>query len=269
VQRLTAAGLRAIELGANVSVGSTTDWAALRAGRDLLVHNYFPPPSEPFVLNLASPDAGIRARSIRLVADALALSAELGAPFYSVHGGFITDPTGFGTTSFVFPQPAEPDARARAMDRFCDSLAACVRRASALGVLLLVENNVCPADLKGTLLLQDADEFEQMLARFAPRELGVLLDTGHLNVSARTYGFDPLACARRLADRIRALHVHDNDGLADLHQPVTPSSWVMRVIVDAQLSQVPIVVEAKFEAAAALREHVEWLAGATVNSGVL
>ena len=110
------------------------------------------------MLNLASGDDGIRQRSLELVFRALALTARLGAPFYSVHAGFITDPTSFGKTSFVFPMPASPDDTQFALHRFTTALEMAVDRAQHLGVQLLVENNVCSRELSGKLLLLTADE---------------------------------------------------------------------------------------------------------------
>src|SRR4051812_21105203 len=46
-----------------------------------LPHNYFPAPSQPFVLNLASLDADTRAKSVRHAREGLRLAAKSGAPF--------------------------------------------------------------------------------------------------------------------------------------------------------------------------------------------
>ena len=132
--------LQSVEIGAGVLVDQDSLSQLTEMQCRFLVHNYFPPPADPFVLNLASANADIRQRSLDLVSDALALSARLGAPFYSVHAGFITDPTSFGTTSFIFPTPAAPDDSRLAMQRFIKSLDVTLERAQQLGVQLLVEN---------------------------------------------------------------------------------------------------------------------------------
>jgi len=43
-----------------------------------LIHNYFPPPSKPFVLNLASLDDKLYKQSIDLCINAIKLSKNLG-----------------------------------------------------------------------------------------------------------------------------------------------------------------------------------------------
>jgi sugar phosphate isomerase/epimerase len=252
-------GLDAIELGAGASVDKDNLSQVTGIECQFLVHNYFPPPPDPFVLNLASNNDGIRQRSLDHVTKALALTASLGAPFYSVHAGFITDPTSFGMTSFVFPIPASPDEAQLATDRFIKALETALDLAWHFGVRLLVENNVCSDDLRGKLILQTADEFLSLFRALPSPELGLLLDTGHLNVTAHTLGFDRVAFVEKVAPYIQAVHVHDNDGTADTHHPVKSGSWVLDLLRRPEFVGLPIVVEAKFETVADLRRHVDWL----------
>lgn len=252
-------GLDAIELGAGVSADKDSLSQVVGMECRFLVHNYFPPLPNPFVLNLASGDDGIRQRSLDLVTEALALTARLGGPFYSVHAGFITDPTSFGTTSFIFPMPTSPHEAEFAMDRFTTALEVAVDRAQHLGVQLLLENNVCSLELTGKLLLHTADEFLTLFGALPSPHLGVLVDTGHLNVTAHTIGFDRMNFVDQVAPYVRAFHVHDNDGTADTHQPVRAGSWVLDVLRRPEFAGLPIVVEARCETVAHLRQHVDWL----------
>ena len=252
-------GLNAIELGAGVSADKDNLSQVVGMECQFLVHNYFPPPSESFVLNLASGDDSIRQRSLNLVTEALALTACLDAPFYSVHAGFITDPTSFGTTSFVFPMPASPDEAQLAMDRFTTALEIALDRAQHFSVQLLVENNVCSEKLCGRLILQTADEFVTLFRVLPSPHLGMLLDTGHLNVTANTLGFDRMTFVDQVVSYVRALHIHDNDGTADTHQPIQPGSWMLNVLRRPEFAGLPIVIEAEFETVVDLRRHVDWL----------
>ncbi|MCH9735621.1 MAG: sugar phosphate isomerase/epimerase [Actinomycetia bacterium] len=250
VERYAAAGLSAVEFGAGVTVDGE-----LPQG-NYLIHNYFPPPAESFVLNLASKDDTVRQRSIDMARNGLALCARMGAPFYSVHAGFITDPTGFGTTSFIFPSPQSSEEAEAAWEIFLASVELLTEDADRLGVDLLIENNVCPLDLKGKLLLQTPQEFLVLFERIRSPRLGILLDTGHLRVSATTYGFDPTAGVTALAAHIRAFHLHDNDGLSDLHLPAERKSWAVMAIQSEAFQDLPVVVEARHESADALARYV-------------
>jgi hypothetical protein len=249
-----------VELGAGVAV-KEHELALLpdMVEQRFLIHNYFPPPSDPFVLNLASRDDVVRTRSLDLVINALELSACLGAPFYSVHAGFITDPTGFGTTSFTFPAPDSAEESLWAMERFTKTLETALNHAKQLGLKLLVENNVCPRDLRGKLLLQTANEFLQLFQALPDPDLGLLLDTGHLNVTAHTFAFDPVDFVEQLLSKIQAFHLHENDSLSDSHQPVTAASWVLRILNRTEFIELPLVVESRFQNAAWLFQHITWL----------
>lgn len=252
------AGLSHIELGAGVDVDDNA-LEQLDTSLQFLIHNYFPPPAEPFVLNLASPSLQVRQQSLDLVFQALQLTAQLGAPFYSVHAGFITDPTSFGKTSFIFPLPESPEAALEATERFLASLNTILDYAEKLGVMVLVENNVCTEDLRDRLLLQTADEFLALFDRITHNNVGILLDTGHLRVSAHTFGFDPIDFVNQTAPYVRAFHIHDNDGTADQHRVIAPDGWVMDVLRRPAFASLSVVVESKFENAETLACHIRWL----------
>jgi sugar phosphate isomerase/epimerase len=258
IARYLDAGIESIELGAGVEVGGTEP-ATLSTDLTLLVHNYFPPPAEPFVLNLASPDPTIRDLSLDLATRAIDLSAQLGAPFYSVHAGFVGDPVGFDGLSFVFPEVRGALEMAAAEERFTESLRSLLPHADDRRVALLVENNVCTAGLVGKLLYQTAEEFERLFDRVRADQLGMLLDTGHLNVSAKTLGLSRSGFIDRVAPHVRALHLHDNAGTRDEHDPVEEGSWVLRAIDSGGIPPVPVIVESKFDSVESLAKHVEWL----------
>jgi sugar phosphate isomerase/epimerase len=252
-------GFNDIELGARVSVERDIISNLKTWDGNFLIHNYFPPPKTSFVLNLASVNEEIRRRSVGLVCTALALSSCLGAPFYSVHAGFVTDPTAFGGKSFVFPTPSSTAERDRALGRFAETVRECMETAEMLGVDLLIENNLCAHEHKKILLLQTPDEFEEFYDICTDGKPGILLDTGHLNVSAHTLEFDRMDFVERLVPHIRALHLHDNDGNEDSHQPALGGSWVIELLKESQIQKLPWIVEAQFSSIDQLCSHVDWL----------
>jgi sugar phosphate isomerase/epimerase len=253
--------LKRVELGARVSVTPEDVERVVGQvdrGWQFLVHNYFPPPPVPFVLNLASEDEATRWRSLDLIDRALALTSRLGATYYSVHGGFVTDPVSFGTTSFVFP-PVRLGEASAAMDRFVATVTTALRSAERYGVQLLVENNVCSPELRGKVLFTTAQEFQDLFDAVPSPYLGMLLDTGHLHVSAATLGFDPEVFVSDVAPYVRAIHLHDNDGFSDTHRPADPRSPMMALLRRPEFAIVPLIVEAQFDGVADLREYVRGL----------
>ncbi len=252
-------GLNNIELGGGVSV-SNNDLSALNLCKcNFLIHNYFPPPSNSFVMNLASNDDDVRKRSLEMVLKAIDLAVEIGAAFYSIHGGFITDPVSFDGTGFVFPCPESPDDAMRAMDRFAKTLKKALEYAEQNNIGILIENNVCSAKHRGKLLLQTSEEFLSLFRILSSPSLGVLLDTGHLNVSANTLGFNRMSFVEQLSPHILAIHIHDNDSTADMHQPICENSWVIDVLRRSEFTDIPFVIEAKFDNINDLLKHIEWL----------
>lgn len=254
-------GLSAIELGGSVSVDKAALSFISGLKQPLLIHNYFPPDTDPFVLNLASANPLIRERSVQFVCRAILLSARLHAPFYSVHAGFITDPTSFGKESFVFPMPSSPDSSQAAMANFIDSIRQVLDYAQPHGVKILVENNICTTDMRGKLILMEQSEFLTLFRALPTPHLGLLLDTGHLNVTSHTLGFDPLEFIEEMSSFIRAFHVHENDGIRDSHNPIQSRGWVMNVLKDPHFSRLPIVIEANFKDVMELHRHRDWLKG--------
>ena len=55
----------------------------------------------------------------------------------------------------------------------------------------------------------------EVMAAYPTQRIGITLDTGHANID-EACGLDRM---ERLKDRLLALHLNDNDGVGDLHQP--------------------------------------------------
>lgn len=257
VKRYQDAGITRIELGSSHRYFPGTSEQSLGGDKaEFLIHNYFPPIADALVLNLASKDKRTRERSLEAAKNAVRLSARLNSPFYSVHAGFITDPADFGTTSFIFPAPESPLEAGRALSRYIETVEALAEFARGLGIAVLVENNVCTTEMVGKLLLQTAEEFADFFNRLRAENVGLLLDFGHLNVSATTLGFSREEFIASLSSRVRAFHVHDNDAMVDSHRPVREDSWVVQVLRRPEFRDLTAVVESKFANAAELKEHL-------------
>ncbi len=215
----------------------------------LLVHNYFPSPDDPFVLNLAATDPAIRDRSLGFCRASIDLTAELGAPFYSVHSGFALNLT---------PEMlGHPEVQAAAAERiaiprdearttFLSSVRELVGYARSAGVRLLVENNVLSQRYRerqegNPLLLCDAEEVLWLMREVADPTLGLLFDTGHAKVSANALGFDPNKFVEAVSPHIGAWHVSDNDGITDQNAACREDSWFLPAL--RKHPAAPIVIE--------------------------
>jgi len=194
-------------------------------------HNYFPAPKIPFVLNLASSDDTIRATSIQHCKQGLALSKKAGAPFFSAHAGFCVDPS-----------PDELGRKlnlSRSYDRathwrlFIGSVAEISEAAGKMGLRFLIENNVLAPvnvhpDGSNPLLCCDADEMIRLLNEVNSFNLDLLIDTGHLKVSAQTLGFDKDKAVEKLIDKVGCIHHSDNDGSFDTNDQMPADYWFLK-----------------------------------------
>jgi sugar phosphate isomerase/epimerase len=209
-------------------------------GYAFLIHNYFPVPETPFVLNLASADPANLGRSERHARNAIDLAAAVGSPFYSVHCGFCIDPapTDLGGT---LNGPAIPVDDA--MATFVCSARRLADYAESKGVRLLFENNVLsPANAgKVRLLGVTPGEIEDLLKRINRPNVGLLLDVGHLKVSANTMGFDMVAAAAQVAPYVHCCHLSDNDGRRDSNEVVTATAWFWKPLL-SHLQSAPVWV---------------------------
>ena len=102
-----------------------------------------------------------------------------------------------------------PDEKGRMLRTALDNLEE--MREMFPGVKLLVENTGTKAD--GTILLDQA-EFTDLCRE---RQLPVLIDIGHANAN----GWDLPLLIRDLQGQIGGFHLHNNDGIHDLHNRLT------------------------------------------------
>ena len=193
-------------------------------------HNYFPAPKIPFVLNLASSNDTIRNQSIEHCINGLELSKKANAPFFSAHAGFCID-----------PHPDELGRKlvlSKSFDRnkhwqlFIQSIKAVANKAQQLGLKFLIENNVLASvnihpDGSNPLFCCEADEMLKMLTEVNHPNVGLLVDTAHLKVSANTLKFNANEAIKKIADKILCVHHSDNDGSFDTNDKLTDSYWFL------------------------------------------
>jgi sugar phosphate isomerase/epimerase len=196
-----------------------------------MVHNYFPPPAVPFVLNLASGNEVIRTKSIQHCVQALKLCKATKAPFYAAHAGFCIDPDVNELGREIVTNVSID--RCASIETFVESLEIILTTASKLAIPFLMENNVLisknlTSEGINPLLCCDADEIIQLIKKVASPFFGFLLDTAHLKVSCATLGLDMDKQVLALEGFVRAIHHSDNDGQIDSNQPFGEDYWFFK-----------------------------------------
>lgn len=246
VGTLAEAGFRCIELsgGTDYYPALETDLLNLKKKYDLnyLCHNYFPPPREPLVVNLASPDDSIRAKSIEHLRENIRLSRLLGADRISFHAGFFIQvdvaKIGQELRTTVLAE------RQAALDRFCQSYTQVAHLAD--GLPAYVENNVYSRSnhnnygSKLPLMLLHYQDFLELREKI---DFPFLLDLGHLKVSCNTLGLDFHDQLTKLFPHAGYLHLSDNDGHEDLHAAVTGDSIIYQALCQLDLADKVISLE--------------------------
>lgn len=227
----SAEGIQHLELSSGARHRSTDLTAALLEAQGnhshYLVHNYFPVPQRPFVLNLASNDPQMLELSRNHCRAAIDLAAALGAPFYSVHAGFCIHlrPEDLGRKL-----QGEQISKAHAWQIFLESVRELGEYAASKDVILAIENNVAAAhnlrDGRNDLLLGvTGEELKTLMETVAMDSVKLLLDVAHLKVSAVALGFNAEAAIEVIAPWIIACHLSDNDGTSDTNDVLTAESW--------------------------------------------
>lgn len=219
-------------------------------GLTFLVHNYFPAPAKPEVLNLTSADPDGLRWSLHHCRRCIDLSVMVNGDFYSLHSGYIA-----ALKAHQLGRPAEQAEAFKntAIDREAayQLMIASVREvadyAAARGKSLLLENNVispvylakAPAN---PLLMTSPDEIVRFMKEVDRANVGFLIDMGHTKVSATALGFDAHDFLDRVSPYIRALHLSDNDGREDQNLPFGAEAWFYPRLKDYK--NIPWVIEA-------------------------
>lgn len=218
MKELAAKGFRNIELtgGTRYYEHWQKDLLELKEKYNLnyLVHNYFPPPQAPFILNLASLDPDIYQKSIDHLNQALDLTRRLGAPRFGFHAGFLVDrPVAEIGKPFG---KSKVNNRKQAFAQFIQGVTLLKNRFP--DIQLYIENN-CYSQSNYAVygqtrpfMLLDAWDCHEMKNLTG---LDLLLDVGHLKVSTSTLDLDFEKEFNTLFNRTDYIHISDNDGYHD------------------------------------------------------
>lgn len=182
-----------------------------------LCHNYFPPPQEAFVLNLASLDEEIAEKSLVHCFNAIDLSKKLGAKKFAVHAGFLINIPVNQIGKKIDQLPFFDERKGYL--QFEKNLAELIAYAGE-DVKIYIENNVISSDnfkrfkQKDPFFYTSAENLGKIDNKL---NFEILLDVAHLKVSCHSLNLDFKAHLKQLFDKTDYIHISDNDGLSDLN----------------------------------------------------
>lgn len=246
VQELVENGFTNIELsgGTEYYDGFEHDLLDLKKKYDLnyICHNYFPPPKEHFVLNLASLDDEVYVKTFEHLKNAIDLSKKLGARKFGFHAGFFIDIK----VSEIGKKISKVNLfdKSKSIQRFCDGF----REIQELtyDLELYIENNVFSSTNYKTY---DGEQFFMLCNHKDYIELkglidfNLLLDIAHLKVSSKTLGLnfeDELNYMIKQSDYI---HISDNDALHDLNYKLQKDSSLVKLLKKQDLKNKDFTLE--------------------------
>ena len=196
------------------------------------IHNYFPVPKKPFIINLASTDTQIFNQTMKHLKRSINFSKEIRAKYFSFHAGFLVDPSikDFGKS---LSRNVTNNHR-KSLELFIKRLNILGNYAKKKGVKLLIENNVITKKNlsrfdKNPFLMSHYSDAKKIMKNCGDK-VGLLVDVAHLKVSANTLKFKPEEYLIKLDKYIKAYHLSDNNALADENKNISNKSWFWKYI---------------------------------------
>jgi len=259
VKELVGQGFKNIELtgGTTYYDAYESDLLELKKQYDLnfLVHNYFPPPKDPFILNLASLDRDIYDKSLDHLKKALRLTRLFGGKQFGFHAGFFVDrPVDeigrkFGKSDLYDKE--------KALKNFIDGFQ--ILKDEFKDIDLYIENNcysesnykVYGGKIPFMLLcVNDVIELREKI------DFSLLLDTGHLMVSANTFHFDFKKEFQKMFEVSNYIHISNNDQKHDQNIGLTDENELFHILNNCQWENKTVTLEI-YEGSKALENTYE------------
>ncbi len=238
-------GIRNIELsgGTEYYESIESDLLELKEKHQLnfLLHNYFPPPKEHFVINLASSDSSVVKNSINHIEKAISLSKKLNGQKYAIHAGFFVSPNvkELGNT---FNSNMKTN-KEKGYQTFIKNYR--LLQQNIFNIDIYLENNVLSkqnliAFGDNPFMLTNSMDYEMLKKDI---DFNLLLDIAHLKVSCNSLNLDFEKELQYLASNTDYIHLSDNDGLSDNNLEIKDTSVLFSQLKNCNLKGKTITLE--------------------------
>ena len=200
-------------------------------GVNFALHNYFPAPKSPFVLNMAASDSITYNKTEELIKNAFCLADYAESPIYGIHAGYLAKAKAGEDGYFIFSD--EEESYKTALEntiKFVNN----ILKYKPKNLTFIIEN-LFPSPKKRHSLNCSYEEIKELMNSL-PNEVGILLDLGHFNISSNILGFNRHKALDKLVNnffgRIKEIHISENNGFKDEHLAVKENSWQLEIIKD-------------------------------------
>jgi sugar phosphate isomerase/epimerase len=228
VRNLISNGLNYIELsGTSYAPDNIKRLTEFKSTARFQIHNYFPPPKDPFVINLASMNKEIYEKSINHIFNAIESCGKINSNYYSFHAGFLCDinvnEIGKSVKKKVLQNKED------SISLFIDRLKLVSDKAKKHNINIMLENNVLSKKNleifeENPLLMCDSNDSLNIINN-CPDNIKLLVDVAHLKVSANSLNFKCEDFFSKCNDLIAGYHLSDNDGLSDTNSTFDENAW--------------------------------------------
>lgn len=235
IEKLASYGIKNIELsgGTNYYDNLKHDLLNLKSKYKLsyLCHNYFPPPKEHFILNLASLDEDIYMKSLEHFKKSIQLSKSLGSKRFGLHAGFFIDIKINEIGKDI--SYTKIHNKEIVIKRFCEAFNILKEQAKTCGVELYIENNVYSFNNaktynnKNIFMMTSFPDYEELRKEI---EFELLLDVAHLKVSSNTLKLNFEEQLKKFIKKTDYIHISDNNALADENNKLILDSDLMALL---------------------------------------
>lgn len=232
IRQLAESGVRNIELsgGTDYHDRIEDDLVMLQRiyGLKYTCHAYFPPHQNPFVVNLASCNDKIYKQSIEHYVHCIDMLKRIKCSVLSIHAGFLIE-IGADEIGKKLSGKIVYDEE-KAYDRFCTAYEKISKLCNENKISLFLENNVLNAEnfkefeYHNYMMMTDYTSIMKMKEQL---EFNLLLDLGHLHVSARTLGLNYTDECEKLKGYVKWIHLSENNGIFDEHKPLKENSEIV------------------------------------------
>ena len=242
---LKSAGVENVEIGSNHAYESNYNYIK-NYKFNFLIHNYFPVPKKDFVINIASLSKKIRERSINQIKRSIEFYKKINAKIYTFHPGFIGDPLRANRNKknydFLWKKKNIKDQYLLAYNQMILSLKKIVNFAKKKDVKIAIETEGS-FKKRNYLLLQRPEEYKNLFKFFSPKDIGINLNIGHLNLAANAFDFKRSEFVDLVQDYIVAMELSHNDGVEDQHLPLQEGGWYWPLIFDHRFEDAYKILE--------------------------
>lgn len=230
IKRLYNQGIKGVELsGGKYSDDNIKEINNLKKKINIRLHNYFPPPKIPFVLNVASSNNKILDKTMKHIFNSIDISSKIKSKYYSFHAGFLLDPQvdKLGKKFDLL----KLQKRDECLKNFKKNVIKISEYAKYKNILILIENNVLTIkNLKlfkeNPFLLSNPSEICNFFDN-APNNVKLLMDVGHLKVSSVTENFSKVKALKDVSRFIDCYHLSENNGITDSNKPFNKKAWFL------------------------------------------